>query len=81
MQKVNIHEAKTTLSRLVDRAGAGEEILIVKSGRPVAKLVPLKEGRKPRKKGCLKGRIRIAEDFEEPLPNEVLAAFQGEANR
>lgn len=81
MQKVNIHEAKTTLSRLVDRAGAGEEILIAKSGKPVARLVPLKERRKPRKKGCLKGRIRIAENFDEPLPEEVLIAFEGRTPR
>lgn len=81
MQKINIHEAKTTLSRLVDRAAAGEEILIAKSGKPVAKLVPLKERRKPRKKGCLKGKIWIADDFDQPLPDEVLAAFEGKASK
>ena len=81
MQKVNIHEAKTTLSRLVNRAGAGEEILIAKSGKPVARLVPLKERRKPRKKGQLKGKIWIADDFDQPLPDEVLAAFEGKASK
>jgi prevent-host-death family protein len=75
LQKVNIHEAKTTLSKLVDRANAGEEILIAKSERPVAKLVPLKERRKHRKKGRLEGKIWIADDFDEPLPEEVLAAL------
>lgn len=79
MQKVNVHEAKTTLSKLVDRAGAGEEILIAKAGKPVARLVPLREKRKPRKKGLLKGKIRIADNFDEPLPEEVLASFEGKA--
>ena len=65
--------------KLVDRAGAGEEILIAKAGKPVARLVPLREKRKPRKKGLLKGKIRIADNFDEPLPEEVLASFEGKA--
>ena len=68
MKTVNVHEAKTHLSRLLERARAGEEIVIAKSGRPYARLVPL-EGRGPeRRAGTLKGRIRVDETFFEPLP-------------
>jgi prevent-host-death family protein len=72
----NVHEAKTHLSRLLDRVAEGEEIVIAKSGRPVAKLVRVTL--EPRKPGRLKGRIRIAPDFDEPLPDEILTAFRGE---
>ena len=68
MKTVNVHDAKTHLSRLLERARAGEEIVIAKSGRPYARLVPL-EGRAPeRRAGTLKGRIRVDETFFEPLP-------------
>jgi len=72
----NVHEAKTHLSRLLDRVAQGEEIVIAKSGRPVAKLVRV--AAEPRTPGRLKGRIRISPDFDEPLPDEILAAFRGE---
>ncbi|MBX9811434.1 MAG: type II toxin-antitoxin system prevent-host-death family antitoxin [Burkholderiales bacterium] len=73
MHKVNIHEAKTQLSRLVEIAAGGEEIIIAKAGKPVAKLGPLsKPSRKARKPGGLKGKIWIAEDFDAPLPQEEL---------
>ena len=72
----NVHEAKTNLSRLLERVAQGEEIIIAKSGRPVAKLVRLAV--EPRKPGRLKGRIRVGSDFDEPLPDEILAAFRGE---
>ena len=72
----NVHEAKTHLSRLLDRVAAGEEVIIAKSGRPVAKLVRV--AAEPRKPERLKGRIRIAADFDEPLPEEILAGFRGE---
>lgn len=72
----NVHDAKTHLSRLLDRAADGEEIIIAKSGRPVAKLVRLSP--QPRRPGSLKGRIKIGPDFDAPLPEEVLAAFRGE---
>jgi prevent-host-death family protein len=77
MEVFNVHDAKTHLSRLLDRVAQGEEILIAKSGKPVAKLVRLKV--EPRRPGRLKGRIRIADDFDEPLPDEILAAFRGDA--
>lgn len=73
---VNMHEAKTGLSRLVERAEAGEEIVIARAGRPAAKLVPL-EARRRRKLGLLNGRFTIPEDFNAPLPADVLRAFAG----
>ena len=76
MAVFNVHEAKTHLSRLLDRVAEGEEVIIAKSGRPVAKLVRV--AAEPRKPGRLKGRIRIAADFDEPLPEEILAGFRGE---
>lgn len=72
----NVHDAKTHLSRLLERVAQGEEIIIAKSGRPVAKLVRVVS--EPRKPGRLKGRIRIGPGFEDPLPDEILAAFHGE---
>ena len=73
----NIHEAKTHFSKLVERAAAGEEIVIGKAGKPVARLVPYKEVPSRRKPGSMKGKIRIAPDFDD-LPADVLAAFKGE---
>ncbi|MDQ3605775.1 MAG: type II toxin-antitoxin system Phd/YefM family antitoxin, partial [Gemmatimonadota bacterium] len=75
---VNIYEAKTHLSELVERAAAGEEIIIAKAGKPRARLVPLTEGRKPRQPGALKGKIWVADDFDDPLPPEILGYFTGE---
>lgn len=72
---VNIYEAKTQLSRLVDRAAAGEEIVIARSGRPVAKLTELGVGAAGVTFGVLKGRIEVADDFDAPLPPEVLRRF------
>jgi prevent-host-death family protein len=76
VETFNVHDAKTHLSRLLDRVAQGEEIIIAKSGRPVAKLVQVSA--EPRKPGRLKGRIRIGPDFDEPLPEEILTAFRGE---
>jgi prevent-host-death family protein len=77
MRTVNIHEAKTHLSRLVEDASAGEEIVIAKAGRPVARLVPLQPVPKRRKLGWLKGKLEVPEDFDAPLPDEVIAEFEG----
>jgi len=74
---VSVYDAKTNLSRLLDRAAGGEEIVITRNGRPVAKLVPAIPVRKPRRLGTLKGRVRMAKDFDAPLPDEVLDAFEG----
>jgi prevent-host-death family protein len=76
MKKINIHEAKTNFSRLVDEVTGGAEIVIAKAGKPVAKLVPIGRSR-VRKPGFLKGRIKIAADFDAPLPAEILDAFEG----
>ena len=75
---VNMHEAKTHLSRLVDEVQNGEEIVIARAGKPVARLAPLKTHWKPRRPGGLKGKIWISEDFDAPLPEEIAAAFRGE---
>lgn len=73
----NVHEAKTHLSRLIERVAGGEEIIIGKAGKPVAKLVPYREAAKPeRKPGGWKGKVKIAADFDR-LPAEVAAAFRG----
>jgi len=74
---VNIYEAKTNLSRLVEQAAAGEEIVIAKAGKPLARLTPLRERKEPRKPGCLEGRIHVSEDFYKPLPDDLLDAFEG----
>ena len=78
MKVVNLHAAKTHLSRLIEQAAAGEEIVISKAGKPVARLVPFEPRREPRQPGLMKGQIWIADDFDEPLPEEIMAAFRGE---
>ena len=72
---VNIYAAKTHLSRLVDRARDGDEIVIARHGRPVARLVAIEDDQPERKPGLLKGQIEIADDFDAPLPDEILKAF------
>jgi prevent-host-death family protein len=79
MNKVNIHEAKTQLSKLVDRAAGGEEIVIAKSGKPVARLVPYTSKREPRRPGYLRGKIRIKKNFDRRLPKYLLASFEGQS--
>lgn len=76
MDTFNVHEAKTHLSRLLDRVEKGEEITLARGGRPIARLVPL--ARKARVPGRLRGTLQIAPDFDAPLPEEILAAFRGE---
>ena len=77
MHTVNIHDAKTHFSRLVDAAAAGEEIVIAKAGKPAARLGPLEPVKPKRRFGGLKGKVQIAEDFDAPLPDDVLASFEG----
>ena len=75
--QVNVHEAKTHLSRLLARGEAGEEIVIAKAGKPIARLIPY-EKRPPRRlPGSAKGKVCIHPDFEAPLPEEILADFEG----
>lgn len=76
MSIVNVHEAKTHFSKILQRVIGGEEVLIARSGEPVAKLVPLP--RRRRKPGSLRGQIRIHEDFDAPLPEELARGFAGE---
>ncbi len=73
---VSVHEAKTHLSRLLQEVQGGASIVITKGGKPVARLVPL--AGEPRRPGRLKGKIRIAKDFDAPLPEELLRRFRGE---
>lgn len=77
---INLYDAKTNLSQLVERAAAGEEIIIAKAGRPMARLVPLQARTSPRVVGLLKGKINIGSDFDAPLPDEIARAFRGEAS-
>jgi prevent-host-death family protein len=77
MPMVNIHEAKTNFSRLVERAAGGEEIVIGKAGKPMAKLVPFRPERAPREPGGWEGQVVIAPDFDD-LPDELAKAFSGE---
>ena len=69
MKTVNVHEAKTHLSRLLERARAGEEIVIAKGGQPCARLVPLTSGEPQRKSGTLKGQVQLGPAFFERLPS------------
>jgi prevent-host-death family protein len=75
---VNVYEAKTHLSQLLDRAAAGEEIIIARAGRPVARLVALADpASPPRSPGAWRGKVRVSPDFDE-LPAGIEAAFRGE---
>lgn len=73
---LNLYAAKTQLSALVDRAAAGEEIVIAKAGKPLAKLVPMR-GTVRRRPGRAKAAIWLGDDFDAPLPEALLAAFEG----
>ena len=77
MKKFNIHEAKTHFSKLVDAVMQGEEIVIAKAGKPAVKLVPISPHSPKLRFGVLKGKIKIADDFDAPLPDDVLADFEG----
>jgi prevent-host-death family protein len=70
MIQVNMHEAKTHLSELVEKVEAGEEVVIARAGRPIARLVPFHPQRAPRQLGLCRGQIRIASDFDE-LPSDI----------
>jgi prevent-host-death family protein len=75
MTEVNVHDAKTHLSRLLARVEAGEEVLISRAGRPIARLVPARRARGRRQPGRFVGQGRIADDFNAPLPPELLAGY------
>jgi prevent-host-death family protein len=77
MAAINIYEAKTQLSKLVDQAAAGTDVIIARGGKPVARLTRLAEQKQPLRFGLLRGKVRIAADFDAPLPAGVLAEFEG----
>jgi prevent-host-death family protein len=78
MHVANIHEAKTHLSRLIDRVEAGEEVIIARAGKPVVRMVAYQEATPPKRvPGAWKGKVKISRDFDE-LPESIAAAFRGE---
>ena len=78
---MNTHEAKTRLSRLLRRVAAGEEITIANRGVPVARLVPIPAAETTRKLGFFRGQMTIPDDFDAPLPTDILDAFEGKSRR
>jgi prevent-host-death family protein len=79
MTKVNIHQAKTHFSRLIELAASGEEVIIAKSGKPVARLIAYQAKGVARRPGSMRGKIRIKKNFDAPLPKDLLAAFEGKS--
>jgi prevent-host-death family protein len=77
MRTVNIHEAKTQLSKLVEAASHGEGTIIAKAGKPAAMLIPITPNKIKRHFGGLKGQVKIAADFDKPLPDNIIADFEG----
>lgn len=77
MQTVNIHEAKTHLSRLLEQVAGGEEVVIAKAGKAIARLVPLESTPKKRRLGLLKGKLNVPDDFDAPLTDKELSLFEG----
>jgi prevent-host-death family protein len=78
MKPVNIYEAKTRLSQLVELAAAGQDVVIARAGRPVARLTRLAGTGAKRRLGLLNGRFRIPDDFNRPLPDAIVRAFEGD---
>ena len=74
--EVNVHEAKTHLSRLLARAMAGEEVIIMRAGKRLVRLTPVEASPGPRKLGTAKGDFVVPDDFDAPLPDEILDAFE-----
>jgi prevent-host-death family protein len=77
MTVVNIYDAKTQLSKLIEEAAAGRDVVIARGGKPVARLTRLDSPKRKLRFGLLKGKIKIAEDFDAPLPSEILSQFEG----
>lgn len=75
MKPVGIYEARASLSRLIERALAGEEVVITRRGKPAVRLVPVAEALPPRKPGALKGLFEVPPSFFDPLPDEIIDAF------
>ena len=77
MPTVNVHAAKSQLSKLLDAAVAGEEVIIAKAGKPIVRLVPVDPKKERRKLGTLAGKLHVPDNFDDPLPDDVLADFEG----
>ncbi len=77
MGTVNVYDAKTHLSQLLDKAASGEDVVVCRNGKPVARITRLESGKRPIKFGVLKGKLRVADDFDAPLPDHILAEFEG----
>lgn len=77
METVNIYDAKTRLSQLVDRAASGEDVVVSRHGKPLARITRLKEPQRRVKFGLLKGKLTVPKSFDDPLPADVLAGFAG----
>ncbi len=76
--QVNIHDAKTHFSKLINQALTGEDVIIARDGKPIVRLVPYAEEIQTRRGGQFKGLIQISEDFDAPLPDELLKQFYGD---
>lgn len=79
MRSINIHEAKTNLSRIAEEVAAGEEVIVAKAGKPKMKLVPIDNSKKKIKLGALKGKIKISKDFDASLPQNIINEFYGQS--
>jgi prevent-host-death family protein len=77
MEAVNIYDAKTRFSQLVDKAAAGEDVIVSRNGKPLVRITRLDSARRQIQFGILEGKIIIAPDFDSPLPDEVIAGFEG----
>lgn len=77
MDTINIYDAKTRLSQLVDQAAAGEDVVVSRNGKPLVRITQLDVPRRRVRFGVLKGKVRVAADFDAPLPDEALAGFEG----
>lgn len=77
MESVNIYDAKTRLSQLVDKAAAGEDVVVSRNGKPLVRITRLEVPKRRIKFGLLKGKLTVPVDFDAPLPDEVVAGFEG----
>jgi prevent-host-death family protein len=77
LTKINIYEAKTQLSKLVEQAAAGTDVIIARGGKPVARLTRLRTPQQKIRFGLLKGKVKVAKDFDSPLPKKLLEQFEG----
>ena len=77
METVNIYDAKTRLSQLVDKAASGEDVVVSRNGKPLVRITRLASSKRSVKFGLLKGKLTVPADFDAPLPDDVLAGFEG----